>query len=957
MFVFLNDNFKRVISFFLTLSVLLAVFTFLGTDISVFAQEDIEYNENNLPSYINYYEHLSDVAYPSESVTIDVTSDISEKVGEISIYDNFEGHDGLSVYTGNESIVSWDFTVEHSGVYNLLFGYYPVKGEQGTIERSLYIDGKIPFKEAKTLMFERIWSNADDEIMEDTQGNQIMIEQIESPEWIHKYAMDSSGTTDEQLCFYLTKGKHTLTLQAIMEPMLINSISFVSVANSSVLAYGEEIKQYPSNNKPTTEKVIKLQGEKADRKSSQMLYPLCDQTSPSVYPYDYSRIVYNTIGRNQWTNAGQWIEWDFYAPESGVYSLSAHFKQSLKEGRSSVRSIYIDGKLPFKEAANWMFPYDSVWQTEYFSDENDEPYSFYLAEGNHTIRLMVGLGIYNDVIAKSADYLQQLNDIYRSIIAISGANPDQYRDYKFDEMIPDVLEEMQELEKGLKELEKEIIKLDGNANKVIAIKRIYEQIGMMLEDTDTISVRLTNFKDNIASFGTWINEQRGQPLELDWIALSSSENELEDGESNFFDLILHNIRRFLVSFTTDYQKIGQTAINSERAVKVWMTTSQDQSQILRQLVISDFTPKTGIAAEVQLVSTKALLPAILANKGPDVSLGMLQADVNNLALRNALYNLEMLPNIDAVKEEFYDYALVPFGWNEGLYALPETQTWPMLFYRSDILEEMNISLDDLETWTSILSSVLPKLKKSSLSFGIMPTIQNYLTFLYQMDGELYTNNGRNSGLTSSEAVESMKLFSILYTQYGFDLSFDFSNRFRTGEMPIAISDFTSYNNLTLFAGEIKGLWGMLPVPGTLRDDGTVNHTSVSTVTGTVMMSNTKDSDTSWEFMKWWTSADVQDEFGKRLEAVVGTSSRYNTANKNAMAQVRWDPSMRNSMLEQSKNLEAYPEVPGGYFTTRLFNNAFRNIVYDNKDVRESMIEVGNDIDLEMANKRKEYGIK
>lgn len=957
MFEILKDNFKRILSFFLAFSALLTVFTSFEADMSVCAQENTDYNENTLSSYMDYFERLSEVEYPNKNISIDLISDISNKTGEIDIYDNFEGLAKSSVYTGNESVISWDFTVEQAGAYNLLFGYYPIEGEQGTIERSLYIDGKIPFKEAKTLSFERIWANADKEIMEDVQGNQIMIEQIEAPRWVNKYAMDPSGATDEPLKFYLTAGKHTLTLQAVMEPMLIGDIAFVSVADSSVLDYSEAIKQYPSTDKPSKENVIILEGEKADRKSTQMLYPLCDQTSPKVHPYDFSRIVYNTIGRNQWTNAGQWIEWDFYVPESGAYSLSAHFKQALKEGRSSVRSIYIDGKLPFKEASNWMFPYDSVWQTEYFSDNNNEPYSFYLTEGNHTIRLMGGLGIYSTVIAKSADHLQQLNDIYRSIIAISGANPDQYRDYKFDEMIPDVIEEMKALGEELKELEKEIIKLDGNTNKVVAIKRIYEQIDLMLEDTDTISVRLTSFKDNIASFGTWINEQRGQPLELDRIVIASSENKLEDGEGSFFELVLHNIRRFLVSFSTDYQTIGQTSTNSEKSVKVWMTTSQDQSQILRQLVTSDFTPKSGIAAEIQLVSTKALLPAILANKGPDVSLGMNQADVNNLALRNALYDLENFSDIGNVKEEFYDYALVPFEWNKGLFALPETQTWPMLFYRSDILEEMNISLSELDTWDSILSSVLPKLKKSSLTFGIMPTIQNYLTFVYQRGGELYINDGRNSGLSSSQAVESMKLFSMLYKQYGFELSFDFSNRFRTGEMPIAISDFTSYNSLTLFAGEIKGLWGMLPIPGTLQEDGTVDHTSVSTVTGTVMMSNTKDSAASWEFMTWWTSAAVQNEFGKRLEAVVGTSSRYNTANKKAMSQVRWDSSMRNSMLEQSENLKAYPEVPGGYFTMRLFNNAFRSIVYDNEDVRESMIGVGNDIDLEIANKRKEYGIK
>ena len=396
-----------------------------------------------------------------------------------------------------------------------------------------------------------------------------------------------------------------------------------------------------------------------------------------------------------------------------------------------------------------------------------------------------------------------------------------------------------------------------------------------------------------------------------------------------------------------------------------MTTSQDQAQILRQLIVSDFIPKTGISAEVQLVSTKALLPAVLAKKGPDVALGIaqtagqtnVQVDVNNLAIRNALYDLSQFSDIDTVRESFYDYSVKPFEWNDGLYALPETQTWSMLFYRKDILNELSISLDELKTWDSILGTVLPKLKKSSLSFGIMPTIQNYITFLYQSGGSLYSEDSRESALNSSEAIESMKLFSILYTQYGFQLSYDFSNRFRNGEMPIAIAEFTSYNNLMLFAPEIKGLWGMLPVPGTVREDGTVDQTTVATFTGTVMMADTERPNEAWEFMKWWSSDETQDAFGKRLEAVVGTASRYNTANKNAIARVQWDPDMRESMRKQAEMLREYPEVPGGYFTSRLFNFAFRSIVYESQDVRESMNDVANDISLEMKNKRDEYGIE
>ena len=958
---FINRFYRLIVISIVSLS--LTASAVLISPISVHADEILadsgtaESTIDDAVPYSEYIERHSDASYPDQRIVLTGENAVTEPKDSTKILENYKGYDGTAIYTEEASEISWTIDVPQSGLYTMLFEYYPVSGGGGTIERRLVIDGKLPFREADRLSFSRLWANSEEEIKYDTQGNQIMIEQVEVPAWIEQYAIDTSGMWLGPLRFYLSAGRHTVCVVGIMEPMVIGKISFEPVSDTTAPSYADVYASYPQKNRVSSEAAVMMQGEEANIKSTQMMFPLADKTSPTVEPYSYSKIVYNTIGGNQWINAGQWAQWSFFVSESGLYALSAHFKQALKHGRASIREIQIDGVTPFSEANNWKFPYASVWQTEWFADDNGIPYEFYLEKGWHTLRLNVGLGDYNEIIALSTQYLSELNSIYRSIIAISGVNPDQYRDYKFDKMIPEVIGQMKEISKNLKALEQTVAQIDGNTRSVADIKRLYVQLDMMLEDTDTIAARLTSFKDNIASLGTWINTQRGQPLELDWLKLSSADVSLPRGEADFFSLVLHYIKGFAYSFVADYESIGQTDIAADTSIKVWMTTTQDQAQLLRQIIISDFTPKSKIAAEVQLVSVRALLPAILAGKGPDVSLGMLAADVNNLALRDAVYDLSEFEDVSDVCEEFYDYAVDTFRYNNGLYALPETQTWAMLFYRKDILKEFDISLEELNTWDSILSSVLPKLKKSSLAFGIMPTIQNYLPFLYQTDGQLYTADGKRSGLSESKAIESMKLFTMLYKQYGVPLSFDFANRFRTGEMPIAVTDFTAYNTLTLFASEIKGLWGMLPVPGTVQADGTVSHKTVATVNGTVIMKDTEQLDAAWAFLKWWTSAQTQDTFGRRLEAVVGTSSRYNTANKQAIRQVRWDPDMRDSMLYQVEKLKEYPQVPGGYFSERLFNFAYRNIVYDDADVRESMNSVAENIDREMKNKREEYGLE
>ena len=90
-------------------------------------------------------------------------------------------------------------------------------------------------------------------------------------------------------------------------------------------------------------------------------------------------------------------------------------------------------------------------------------------------------------------------------------------------------------------------------------------------------------------------------------------------------------------------------------------------------------------------------------------------------------------------------------------------------------------------------------------------------------------------------------------------------RFRLGECPIIISDYTLYNNLQVSAPDIKGLWGMAPVPGIVMEDGTINNAVGSTGQACVVMKSSKDLEASWEFLKWWTSADTQIAYGLKPE--------------------------------------------------------------------------------------------
>lgn len=159
----------------------------------------------------------------------------------------------------------------------------------------------------------------------------------------------------------------------------------------------------------------------------------------------------------------------------------------------------------------------------------------------------------------------------------------------------------------------------------------------------------------------------------------------------------------------------------------------------------------GINVNVQLVDMNTLLRAELAGEGPDVAIqvantnGIAGAVLNtgndtpvNYGLRNAVLDLTQFEDFDSVSGRFYDSALTAFGFEGSVYALPETQTFPVMFYRKDILAELGMEIP--QTWDEV-KVTMSVLAKNQMEFGMLPTEQVYAMLLYQNGGEYYNEGG------------------------------------------------------------------------------------------------------------------------------------------------------------------------------------------------------------------------
>lgn len=244
---------------------------------------------------------------------------------------------------------------------------------------------------------------------------------------------------------------------------------------------------------------------------------------------------------------------------------------------------------------------------------------------------------------------------------------------------------------------------------------------------------------------------------------------------------------------------------------------------------------------------------------------------------------------------------------------------------------------------------------TSTSAGVVNTSfpRMIVTLLLQNGVDLYTEDLRSTNLTDSRAVKVFEQLTDFYNKYGLPTYFDATNRFRTGEMPIIISTLSTYNMLSISAPEIDGRWGMALIPGTEREDGTIDRSSEFSSTACVMFKSAKNKSQCWEFMKWWTDEQTQYDYGMELEAILGVSGRYITANIGAFERLPWDSDTAEIINEQWKWANTVPQVPGYYCVSRYLTNAISDSVNNNESARVAISRYADTINSELERKNNQ----
>jgi len=928
----------------------------------------IEPVDTGIPSYSDYYDEFSGEKRPGKEIVIAAADYSSAENGTFATGSYGSGddmRDGVLIWESPDGKLTYDIDVEETGNYCLGISYFPIESNSSQIELSMQIDGRTPYDTATRLTLGRVWVN-ETEIYTDSRGNQVRPSQVQKGMWKECAFGDIDGLFSEPLIFHLEKGHHEISFTSERAQLAIESLRFY--CPEELPAY-DEYRSSVSAADSSEASIFRIEGENADYKSDSTLYPTYDNTSYLVSPSDPRKVVYNTLGSGNWKKALQSVTWTI--PESevgsgGWYRIGIKSRQNQMRGFYSNRRIYIDGEVPCKELDQVKFFYDTDWSVVTPETESGEDVYVYLSPGtDHTVTLECVPGEIGDSLRKLDDVVADLNTYYRKILMITGPAPDQYTDYYVHEKIPELVGELSRLSQELKDIQSEIEGLSGSAgSEAASLERMTVILDKCTAKPLKIPAYLSQIKDNIASISAWERDYRDQPLEVDYIEFATEGKKFAGSKEKLFKSVSFSVRSFIGSFFEDYTTLSD--VKGEDAISVWVSLGRDQAQVVKEMTENEFMQEYDIPIAVNLV-VGGVVEATLAGKGPDVALFLGGEFPVNLAARDLLVDLSdtsQFPDFGEVKGRFQQNAMTPYQYNGGTYGLPISQTFPMMFYRTDVLTELGFTSPP-ETWTELID-MLPALQRNYMNVGLIlppanisPATETGHTFamlLLQKGINYYNDDQSASTFDSTPAVQSFEEWTDFYTKYSFVQQYDAFSRFRTGEYPIVISNYTFFNQLSVASPEIKGLWDFCPVPGTLREDGTVSHAANSNGAGAVIFKKVKNKENAWKFVKWFTDTDTQVRYATQIEGLLGTMGRFDTANTAALEQLSWSHDEYDRLAAQQAELVEIPVIPSSYAVTRNIMNAFRETINEGENPRDTLIWYNRDINDEITRKRRNIGL-
>ena len=890
-----------------------------------------------------------------DSVTVIADSIAAGNAGYLTS-DNY-GYSSSVVALRHGDEIEVSVEVPQTALYSIGFDYLSYDSSILPIEFSLMIDGKYDFYEMRSLKFETSWV-AKEEKSYDRYGNEIVTLPDKLIRWENKQVSDSGYRYSLPLAVQLEAGVRTFTISVSEGTFLLGNITLSAPA---------PVAAYSGSQKAEGSSLITIEGEDFYIRNDSSIHAVGEYSS-SVSPAYTRETILNTLDEDSFTDAGQAVTYRFDVSDPGYYYFALNYRQSEKNGFPVFFDIRVDGQIPNSEFNDYPLEYAAKYTTSALTDADGNKLSVYLDKGEHTISFTISEDPVRYALEAVDAIMSGISDLSLEVTKVAGTNKDKYRDLKLNRYIPDIEERLYGWVADLYSIAGSAAELVGAKNAedvaafaylIIAAKQLKSladepnelvyRVDELATSTNSINTQLANFVDIIGKNNTAI----------DRIYVFQGEK-VPSSKAGFFESIGLSLGRFVYSF------FGQSysSSNTDKThIQVWVNRPRQYVEIMQKMIDDQFTKKTGIMVDLSLMTDAQKL--ILSNASgdtPDIATGINYSIPFEIGVRGALVDLTKFDDYREIFGRYSDGLLVPSIIGDGLYSLPETMNFYVLFYRTDILGKLGLEVP--ETIDDLIA-MLPDLQMRGLNAyyptGAMLTMRNFhgvTPLIFQKGGTLYGRTAQDLMIDSEETIDGFTTLTDLFTLYNMPVDVpNFYQHFRNGDIPVGIADFNSYNLILNAAPEIENSWSIAPVPG-VRDEETgeiCRYMSGGAESTVMFKSNDEREQQAWEFMKWWSEAEVQAEFGQMVQIMYGDEYIWPTANLEAFAMLPYPSSDKDIIMEQAGYILEAPRLLGSYMLERELSNAFNDVVVNGETVRSRIDEAVKIVNRETARKLEEFG--
>lgn len=901
-------------------------------------------------NYTKVSQSLTSPFYEGEPIVIDTASNFTAVRGTSAGGDTYGyGSGAVRMEIHDSGIVT--VNAPQAGRYYVSMDYLDIGDSVLALELSMKVNGVYQFYELRGLKLEAMWSDPAEDSY-DRYGNQIVPVPDKLLQWQNKYVGDPSYRYSGPLAVELEEGENEIEITMLEGVMLLGNL---------YLNPEPSIAQYGGPMEAPGSALVTIQGEDMDYRNASSIRAACEYDI-DLDPYEVKIRALNTIDSASFSEAGQSVTYRVNVENEGTYHLALNYVQSGKVDFPVFVNVAVDGAVPNMEFLNYPLAYGSGYQVEKLSDDEGSALGVDLGAGWHTITLTISADPIRHVLEAVDEIMNGVNNLNLEITKVAGTNKDKYRDLNIEEYIPDAIARLNGYADRLDALVESVRQYSPKAKRIGAFSSAgaaSRQLRSLAGEPDELVYRVSELTTSSNSvnqlLANLVDSINKNALGIDRIYLYQDGAKVPSG-SGFFASVAASFKRFVTTFTSQAYSTSNT---DPSHLQVWVNRSRQYLEIMQKMIDEDFTARTGIWVDLALMPDQNKL--ILANASgdaPDIATGINYAVPFELGIRGAIKDLTEFGDFAEIAGRFEEGLLVPSTIGNGIYSLPETMDFYVLFVRTDVFEKLGLEVPDT---IQDVRDILPSLQMRGMNFyyptANMRNFHGTTPLIFQNGGSLYTQYAGDSNMNSEESVAGFRELTELFTIYNLPKEVpSFYQHFRNGSIPIGISNYVFYNLLLNAAPEIANSWDIYPVPGTKTQDGDVLRYISGGAESTVMFkSDTEREAQAWEFMKWWSSADVQAEFGQTLQVTYGSTFMWNTANREAFSRLPWKTRDKETILTQVEWINEAPRLPGSYMVEREIANAYNSIVVNGENLRRTLDNAVKRINRETERKLEEFG--